>query len=99
MAKTTVWGPTPFVFETANGETLKIWVSGRNRYALESLIMAGESGCTPLDNPAPRWSAYVLNLRNEGLDIETIHEPHGGPFSGTHGRYVLRSKVLKGANE
>jgi hypothetical protein len=27
------------------------------------------------------------------LDIETIHEPHAGPFAGNHARYVLRSEV------
>lgn len=67
----------------------------REVWALEELMQAGESGCTPIDNPAPRWSGYIYKLkRNHGLVIETITEPHGGPFKGTHGRYVLRSKVV-----
>jgi hypothetical protein len=69
-------------------------VIGRDAWALGELVKAGSRGCTPIDNPAPRWSAYVHNLRrNQGLIIETRHEPHKGPFAGTHGRYVLLSKV------
>ena len=32
-----------------------------------------------------------------GLVIDTIDEEHAGPYSGTHGRYVLRTplKVFK----
>jgi hypothetical protein len=66
----------------------------REAWALDALIAAGSLGCTPIDNPAPRWSAYVFKLKkNHGLIIQTINEPHGGPFKGTHGRYVLRSIV------
>lgn len=69
-------------------------VTGRDAWALLQLVEAGERGCTPLDNPGPRWSGYVHNLRHvHGLDIETIHEAHGGPYAGTHARYVLRSLV------
>lgn len=71
-----------------------IEVTGREAWALESLIAAGERGCTPIDNPAPRWSGYVHDLRRFGVDIETIHEPHGGAFPGTHARYVLRAPVV-----
>lgn len=77
-----------------NGTTRPIGVSGRNAWALAHLIRNGERGCTPIDVPGPRWSAYVHKLRHEyGLDIETIDEPHGGPYAGTHARYVLRSQV------
>ena len=52
------------------------------------------AGCTPIDNPGPRWSAYVHALRHEcGLDIGTVHEAHAGPFPGNHARYVLNSPV------
>ena len=68
-------------------------ISGRDAWALQELVSAAQRGCTPIDNPAPRWSAYVFNLRRMGFDIQTIHEPHKGPFPGTHARYVLRSKV------
>ena len=77
------------------GEMRSIAVSGRDRWALERLMDAGARGCTPIDEPAPRWSGYVFNLRQMGVEIETIHERHGGPFAGTHARYVLRSNVRR----
>jgi len=52
-------------------------------------------GCTPIDHPGPRWSGYKFNLKELGLEIETIHENHKGPFPGAHARYVLRSKVTR----
>ncbi len=68
--------------------------AGRVAWALLELVAAGERGCTPIDNPGPRWSGYVHKLRHDhGLAIETVHETHGGPFSGNHARYVLRSRV------
>ena len=70
-----------------------IIVSGRNAWALLSLDRAGAVGVTPLTTPAPRWSAYVHNLRRMGFNIETITERHGGPFPGTHARYVLREII------
>jgi hypothetical protein len=67
---------------------------GRNAWALDQLIKAGINGCTPINCPAPRWSAYVFKLRHEfGLNVETIDEPHGGPYAGTHARYILRDVV------
>ncbi len=72
----------------------RIHLHGRNAWALTELVKAGLNGCTPITHPGPRWSAYVHNLRHEyGLSIETIHEAHGGPFPGSHARYVLLSSV------
>ncbi len=69
-------------------------VTGRDAWALLELAKAGPYGCTPIDHPGPRWSAYVHALRSEqGLTIETRHEAHKGPFPGTHARYVLASAV------
>ncbi|MEP2757500.1 MAG: hypothetical protein ABJP66_00280 [Hyphomicrobiales bacterium] len=78
--------------QTAEGP-FPLICSGRNAWALFHLIEAGDKGCTPIDTPGPRWSAYVHSLRCDGVDIETITEPHAGPYSGTHARYVLRSDV------
>lgn len=78
------------------GEAFTIQAKGRNAWALDRLREAGPKGCTPRTEPAPRWSAYVHNLRGLGVPIETLTEPHGGEFSGTHGRYVLRCEVRKG---
>lgn len=71
----------------------KFEVTGRDAWALQNLMAAGPVGCTPIDTPGPRWSHYVWKLRREGLVIETIHEPHSGPFPGTHARYVLHTQV------
>lgn len=68
-------------------------VIGRDAWALKNLLDAGKRGCTPIDHPGPRWSHYVFKLRGMGFIIETIHEDHGGPFAGTHARYVLHSVV------
>lgn len=78
------------------GEPFTISIKGREAWALDRLHRAGPKGCTPIEQPAPRWSAYVHKLRRLGVPIETLFEPHGGEFSGTHGRYVLRAKVQKG---
>jgi hypothetical protein len=78
--------------DTDNGPH-RMTFEGREAWALGQMIAAGDRGVTPIHRPAPRWSHYIHMLRKAGLDIETIHEPHGGPFSGHHGRYVLRTPV------
>lgn len=76
------------------GTSRMIHPVGRDAWALLELVAAGEKGCTPIDNPAPRWSHYVWKLRHDyGVAVETIEESHGGTFSGTHARYVLLDKV------
>ena len=94
MKKPDFSGRRSYAVSHPNGQTFDITIKGRVRWALEQLLEAGPKGCTPIDNPAPRWSAYVFELRQSGIEIETIHEPHGGAFAGTHARYVLRSKVM-----
>ncbi|MCP4192808.1 MAG: hypothetical protein GY768_19515 [Planctomycetaceae bacterium] len=89
------WGIAAFFVRTGTEAPSAIHVGGRDRWALECLIAAGETGCTPIETPGPRWSGYVFNLRQLGVDIETINEPHEGPFPGTHARYVLRSSVTR----
>ena len=80
-------------------EPFTIYAKGRDAWALDRLSEAGPKGCTPIEQPAPRWSSYVFNLRKQRVPIETLHEPHEGEFSGTHGRYVLRAVVRKGGAE
>ena len=93
--KPNCWGKAQF--EICNGSVGPeiITVSGRDRWALECLVAVGSKGCTPIDTPGPRWSGYVFNLRELSVIITTITEPHSGPFSGTHARYVLHSKVIR----
>lgn len=85
-----------YLIQPETGEPFTIEARGRDAWALDRLREAGPKGCTPIDQPAPRWSAYVFNLRGLGVPIETQFEPHGGEFSGTHARYVLRATVQKG---
>ena len=84
---------TPYLVTPSAGEPFRIVVSGRTRWALDRLREAGDRGCTPVTEPAPRWAAYVHNLRDLGVDVETVTEAHGGEFSGHHARYVLRCKA------
>ena len=79
-----------------DGDPFEFRASGRFDWALDELIKAGPTGIVPMENPAPRWSAYVHVLRSLGIEIDTVMEPHEGPFPGKHGRYVLQSLVLKG---
>lgn len=78
---------------TEDGER-HIFPEGRNAWALDNLIRAGAEGCTAIDNPGPRWAAYVFKLKTVfGLNIETRHEEHHGPYKGWHGRYILKDDV------
>lgn len=71
-----------------------VTVHGRDAWALDQLIRAGDAGCTPITNPAPRWSHYIHKIRRAGIDVETITENHGGAYAGHHARYVLRTPVV-----
>ncbi|MGM9402549.1 winged helix domain-containing protein [Aliiroseovarius sp. KMU-71] len=85
---------TLFTFAIQNGGSASIiTVRGRTHWALMQLIEAGATGITTIENPAPRWAAYVHQLRQLGVRIETITERHSDPFPGNHARYVLRSNV------
>jgi hypothetical protein len=68
-------------------------VVGRVAWALNELMTAGAAGCSVFDCPAPRWSSYVYRLRKLGIPIETVREPHGGPFAGHHARYFLPTGI------
>ncbi|MEE2527198.1 hypothetical protein V0U79_12545 [Hyphobacterium sp. HN65] len=65
--------------------------NGREGETLLLLVARGAKGITALDftgGPAYRLSAYIKNLRDMDLDIETVREPHD---CGWHGRYILHS--------
>lgn len=64
-------------------------LKGRLGWAMVQLAEAGAKGVTPITRPAPRWSGYVFDLRELGIPIETIMEPHEGNYPGLHARYVL----------
>lgn len=89
----TAWPDASYIITTETDTAITVTVKGRDRWALEQLMYAGRTGCTPISQPAPRWSAYVFNLRGLGVPIETVTEAHDGPFAGSHARYVLRATV------
>jgi hypothetical protein len=90
------WAAARYQVTRTDGSENVAIVKGRNRWALEKLMDAGPAGCTPIDQPGPRWSAYRFNLVHYyGVEIETRHEKHGPPFAGTHARYTLVSKVTR----
>lgn len=66
---------------------------GRIAWTLCELVKAGNRGITPMHNPAPRVSHYVMCLRRKGVVIDTDMQPHGGAFPGEHGVYRLKSAV------
>lgn len=82
------------LLDEAGNISTTLTLDGRDAWALDQLIAAGPAGCTPIDNPAPRWSHYVWKLRRAGVAIETHDEPHGGAYAGHHARYELRSKLI-----
>jgi len=86
---------SPIEFEwNRDGELTRFVQKGRNAWALSRLIATGPNGVTPVSEPTgPRWSAYIFNLRQVGLSIETRTESHSGPFAGNHARYVLTDEV------
>jgi hypothetical protein len=73
--------------------TREITISGRPAWTLHWLIERGLQGITAIERPAYRLSDYIFKLKKCGLEIETKHEGHGGAFSGSHGRYILRTPV------
>ncbi len=89
------WKAARFTVNNDGAAPFNVSIKGRERWTLECLIAAGAKGCTPIDNPAPRWSAYVFALRKLGIQIETVTDQHGGQFKGNNARYVLCSKVSR----
>lgn len=85
-------GSTKRQYRVAGKRTVTL--PGRFGWAAEELRCAGGHGVTPIERPAPRWSHYVFILRRRhGLNIETKSEKHGGPYPGTHARYVLHDSL------
>lgn len=76
-----------------NGGERLVSVRGRDAWALKQLLDAGSKGCTPIDNPAPRWSHYIWKLRQAGIPVETVTENHGGEYPGHHAKYRLTVPV------
>ena len=72
---------------------IMLHLQGRLAWTMLELVKAGDKGITPLHNPAPRVSHYVMTLRRKGVAIDTEMQTHGGAFPGEHGVYRLKSVV------
>ena len=60
------WGATPYTIHLDTGKTRDVTLKRRDLWEIECRIDARERGCTPIDTPGPRWSAYVHSLRALG---------------------------------
>ncbi len=67
----------------------------RAEFFLEEMLVAGSEGITTIDYPGVRVGDAIHKLRKAGVDVQTLHEAHGGDFAGHHGRYVLRSRIVR----
>lgn len=73
--------------------TTTIRCNGREALTLLTLVERGSAGVSGIDfpgGPAYRLGAYVFDLRQMGVGIETGSESHG---IGTHARYKLTTPV------
>lgn len=83
------------VFEGVDGP-VTLAIGGGLLRTLRALVVQRARGATFGGEPAPHLSAHLFTLRALGLVIDAIPEPRGGPFPGSHGRYVLRTVVAIG---
>jgi len=82
----------PKVIAKLAGEAT-IRCNGREALTLLTLVDRGSKGVSGIDfpgGPAYRLGAYVFDLREMGVGIETGSESHG---IGTHARYRLSTPV------
>jgi hypothetical protein len=70
-------------------------LTARAEWFLEKLIAAGAEGVTTASYPGVRISDCLFKLRRAEVDVATEYERHGGEFQGSHGRFILRSKVVR----
>jgi hypothetical protein len=52
-----------FALHVGEGSIQILELAGREEWALSHLLAAGAAGCTPIDQPGPRWSDYVFKLK------------------------------------
>ena len=88
-------GPLLDLIEHLPIEPQPLKLTKRAQFFLEEIIAAGPGGITSIAYPGVRVGDAVHKLRKAGVIVETQYEQHRGEFAGTHGRYVLRSKVVR----
>ena len=64
-------GPTMAMQSCLGDAGTDLLFRGREAWALMALLAASVQDCTPIDNPARRWSGYVHDLRRAGVEVET----------------------------
>lgn len=64
-------------------------LEGHIGWTMAQLANAGAQGVATIENPAPRWSAYVYSLRKLEIQIETEMEPNYSHYPGQYTRYRL----------
>ena len=67
----------------------------RAEFFLEELLAAASEGITTIAYPGVRVGDAIFKLRKAGVVIDTTYEEHGGEFAGHHGRYILRSTIVR----
>ena len=76
------------------GDGPAVNVNGREAQTIVALVNAGPKGITSLDTFRAGWAvrlgAYIFDLRQMGVPIETTREPHNG---GNHARYRLTGQI------
>ena len=75
--------------------TIPLILTKRAEFFLEEMLGAGAEGITTIAYPGVRVGDAIHKLRKAGVVIDTAYEQHGGEFAGNHGRYILRSKVVR----
>lgn len=76
-------------------EITPLTLTKRAEFFLEEMLAAGSEGITTIDYPGVRVGDAIFKLRKAGVVIDTAYEQHGGEFSGSHGRYLLRSRIVR----
>lgn len=74
---------------------LPLVLTARAEFFLEELLGAGDEGITTIGYPGVRVGDAIYKLRKAGVAVDTVYEEHGGEFAGHHGRYFLKSKVVR----
>src|SRR6185437_1071317 len=80
---------------TDSPPVVPLHLTKRAEFVLDELVTAGPAGLSKISYPGVNIGDAVLTCRKAGVQIETLHEPHGGEFAGHHARYVLRSRVVR----
>jgi hypothetical protein len=83
------------LIDRAEPDPVPLALTKRAEFFLEEMMAAGNEGITTIDYPGVRVGDAIHKLRKAGVNIETAYEQHGGEFAGAHGRYKLKSKVVR----